>query len=65
MPIYEFKCNKCKNQFEVLTMGMNEKTNGVCPQCKPKKVSKIMSSFGFGKCSSSSESESKTGSGCA
>ncbi len=49
MPIYEYKCDKCSKKFEVVTMSMSEKVNAVCPKCKSKKASKMMSSFGRGK----------------
>jgi putative FmdB family regulatory protein len=53
MPIYEYKCNKCGKQFEVVTMSMNEKADAVCPKCKSKKTNRMMSNFGRGKYSSS------------
>ncbi|MBN1474657.1 MAG: zinc ribbon domain-containing protein [Syntrophaceae bacterium] len=52
MPIYEFKCDKCKKQFEVLTMSMSEKPNAMCPKCKSKKTHKVISKVGRGKYSS-------------
>ncbi len=52
MPIYEFQCDKCKKQFEVLTMSMREKPNAVCPKCKSKKTRKLISKVGKGKYSS-------------
>jgi putative FmdB family regulatory protein len=45
MPIYEFYCNQCKNEFEKLVFNASEKI--VCPQCKSKKVHRMMSSFAF------------------
>ena len=69
MPIYEYKCDKCKKKFEVVTVSMNEKANAVCPKCKSKKTSKMMSNFGRGKYSSlgsggSGGASSSSGSGC-
>lgn len=49
MPIYEYKCNKCTNQFEMLTIGMSEKVVAVCPKCKSRKTSRMMSAFSRGK----------------
>jgi len=37
MPIYEFECDKCKKQFEVVTLSLSEKPKAVCPKCKSKK----------------------------
>ncbi|MGV8058187.1 MAG: zinc ribbon domain-containing protein [Smithellaceae bacterium] len=67
MPIYEYRCDKCKKQFEVVTMSMSEKSDAVCPKCKSKKVSKMMSSFGYGKHSSSSSDSysNSSSSGCS
>ncbi|RPI79992.1 MAG: zinc ribbon domain-containing protein [Desulfobacteraceae bacterium] len=41
MPIYEFTCTKCKNQFEYLVFG-NDK-DIACPDCQSKKVKRLMS----------------------
>ena len=49
MPIYEYKCDKCGKEFEMMTISMSEKVNAVCPKCKSKKTSKMMSRFGQGK----------------
>lgn len=44
MPIYEYKCNKCNNEFEVIVF-RDEQPN--CPQCGAENPEKKMSSFGF------------------
>ncbi|PKN17278.1 MAG: FmdB family transcriptional regulator [Deltaproteobacteria bacterium HGW-Deltaproteobacteria-6] len=49
MPIYEYQCDKCKKQFEVVTLSLSEKPKAVCPKCKSKKTSKIISRVGKGK----------------
>ncbi|MCX5836815.1 MAG: zinc ribbon domain-containing protein [Deltaproteobacteria bacterium] len=46
MPIYEFKCRKCDNLFEILFRSSNEKIEVSCPSCKSKKVDRQMSVFG-------------------
>jgi len=61
MPIYEFKCMKCKNEFEYLVIGSNGDVS--CPDCNTKKVQRLMSACSFkgnGDFSSSSAS-----SGCS
>lgn len=35
MPLYNFKCTKCKLSYDEL-FRMNEKKNSVCPQCESK-----------------------------
>ena len=42
MPIFEFRCEKCKKTFETLVFG-NQAV--CCPKCKSKKVKKLMSAF--------------------
>ncbi|HDQ03857.1 MAG TPA: zinc ribbon domain-containing protein [Deltaproteobacteria bacterium] len=49
MPIYEFQCDKCRKQFEVLTISMSEKPKAVCPKCKSKKTRKLISKVGKGR----------------
>jgi putative FmdB family regulatory protein len=40
MPIYEYVCKKCKNQFEELVRG---KEKPACPKCKSKDLEKQFS----------------------
>ena len=45
MPLFEYKCNKCGNQFEYL-QGYNETDVRVaCPKCESGDVSKMFSAF--------------------
>ncbi|MGZ6292339.1 MAG: FmdB family zinc ribbon protein [Syntrophales bacterium] len=46
MPIYEFKCKKCSNSFEVLFLSGSDKPAVACPACKSKKAERLMSKFG-------------------
>lgn len=43
MPIFEYKCTECNNNFEELVFG--SKISVVCPECKSEKVEKQLSSF--------------------
>ena len=54
MPIFEFKCKKCKNIFEELIYSSAEEKKLVCPQCGSKKTEKLMSVFAGSKSSCSS-----------
>ena len=39
MPRYEFRCEKCKKEFELtMTIGEREKATVRCPTCKGTKV---------------------------
>ncbi|PKN08998.1 MAG: FmdB family transcriptional regulator [Deltaproteobacteria bacterium HGW-Deltaproteobacteria-8] len=41
MPIFEYVCQRCKNQFEELVFGQDEEA--VCPSCGSTKTQKLMS----------------------
>jgi putative FmdB family regulatory protein len=45
MPIYEYHCGQCENEFEKLVFNSSEKIT--CPQCKSRKVTRMMSAFAF------------------
>ncbi len=45
MPIYEFCCKNCGEEFEELVMGTNPEVR--CPKCKSNDVVKKMSAFAF------------------
>ncbi len=60
MPIFEYRCTKCGNEFELIVF---RDETPACPACGDTKPEKKMSTFGFSvgyKFKSSS-----TGSGCA
>lgn len=42
MPIFEYVCKRCKNQFEELVFSQDEVA--VCPSCGSTKTQKLMSS---------------------
>ena len=44
MPIYEYKCEDCKKDFEVLVFG-NQKVR--CPECNSDNIKKKFSVFGM------------------
>ncbi len=43
MPIYEFKCQDCKKEFEIYLKNKEEIKDVVCPQCKSKNLTRLMS----------------------
>ena len=47
MPIYEFKCLKCNEFFELLVMNNDEETELVCPKCKSEKFERVISSTSY------------------
>jgi len=46
MPIYEYKCTKCDNDFEKLVFAGDEESIA-CPDCKSLDVQKKMSASNF------------------
>ena len=61
MPIFEYHCRSCEDDFEKIVF--NAHTEVKCPRCQSKKVSKKVSSFSF-KSGSKVGSASKSG-GCS
>lgn len=63
MPIYEYFCNDCGNQFEELKNFTQRDDEVQCPRCKSKNTKRMVSVFG--KCvSSGTSSSSSSDSGC-
>jgi putative FmdB family regulatory protein len=62
MPIYEFICEKCGNEFEMLVFKNDEPA---CPACGDKEPTKKMSSFGFSVGYKFKPSSAGSGSGCS
>ena len=58
MPIFEYSCMECDNDFEILVFGDQEVS---CPACKGKKVKKLLSAFSY---KSGEEFSSSAGSSC-
>ncbi len=56
MPIYEYRCTKCKETFEVMQK-VSEGNRGLqCPKCGTEEPERLLSAF----CSSSSKSTAGT-----
>ena len=45
MPIYEYRCEKCRRVTSVLTTRVSEKVEAVCSHCGAKKMNRLMSRF--------------------
>lgn len=43
MPIYEFRCDGCGHQFELLTMRSDDLVEPKCPECQSPQISRLMS----------------------
>jgi putative FmdB family regulatory protein len=46
MPIFEYLCESCGNQFEQLCLKSDDEVNQ-CPKCGAEKVKKLMSAASF------------------
>jgi len=46
MPIYEYRCSRCEHEFEAWQKITDEPVK-VCPQCKSRKVEKLISATSF------------------
>jgi len=47
MPIYEFKCSKCEEFFELLVMGSNDEEELKCPKCGSQSFERVISTTNF------------------
>ncbi|HEX6548284.1 MAG TPA: zinc ribbon domain-containing protein [Candidatus Dormibacteraeota bacterium] len=66
MPIYEYRCEACSGQFEVLTSYAGREKAQVCPQCESTRTRVLVSSFAsFGEEGGLDFTPSAGGGGCA
>jgi len=63
MPIYEFHCEKCGKDSEILVRSTDWK-NSECPHCGSKKLSKKFSTFAAAGAGESSPSKKSGGHSC-
>lgn len=56
MPIYEYICLKCNENFSLLQSLSPAEKNTECPRCSSKEVKKVISSFSCASGSGSSSS---------
>ena len=47
MPLYEFRCLKCQELFELLVMGRNDQEEMKCPRCNSADCEKVMSTASY------------------
>ena len=45
MPIYEYRCNRCKREFSQLLLNTKEIRNVFCQFCQSKSLTRLLSSF--------------------
>ena len=64
MPIFEFECARCHDQFDELVRSAEAVKDVVCPSCGSKKVKKKLSTFAS-KVSGGGASASASAAACA
>ncbi|HCY88197.1 MAG TPA: zinc ribbon domain-containing protein [Desulfobacteraceae bacterium] len=47
MPIYEFKCTKCEEFFEVIVMKSDDDKEINCPKCKSIEFQRVVSATNY------------------
>ena len=47
MPIYEYQCNDCSNEFSVLVLNSKESARVKCEACGSDDLSRLISRFSF------------------
>jgi len=47
MPIYEFKCLKCQEFFELLVINNDDEAKLQCPKCNSKEFERVLSATNF------------------
>ncbi len=47
MPIYEFKCLKCQEFFELLVINNDDEAELQCPKCNSKEFERVLSVTNF------------------
>ena len=63
MPIYEFHCEKCERDSEILVRS-KDWTGTKCPHCGSTKIEKKFSTFAASTTGNASPSKGKGGGGC-
>ena len=48
MPLYEYRCEKCGRNFDLLVRSATQQNEPQCPHCGSSKVTKAISLFGLG-----------------
>jgi len=47
MPIYEFKCLKCNDIFELLLINKSQSLEPRCPKCHSEDIERVLSTIGY------------------
>ena len=47
MPIYEFKCTKCEEFFEVISKSSSDESEVKCPKCGSRQFERVVSTMNY------------------
>ncbi len=48
MPIYEYRCRQCQDEFEALVRNVRDEEQIECPQCGSTELERVLSLFARG-----------------
>ena len=63
MPIYEYYCERCDDQFEILVFRSSDPVG--CPTCSTENVKRVLSVFGFKSGGDKGAASNRMGSGAS
>jgi putative FmdB family regulatory protein len=49
MPIYEYRCNRCRKKVSILTLRVSEKVDERCEHCGSTSLTRLLSRFSTGR----------------
>lgn len=49
MPIYEYRCDRCRRKVSILTLRASEKVDEVCEHCGGRRLTRLLSRFAMAK----------------
>ncbi len=47
MPLYEYRCQECRNHFEAIVSSSRERDRTLCPRCNSNRVQRVISAASF------------------
>ncbi len=63
MPIYEFRCLKCEDLFEIMLLKTDDQAEMKCPKCQSEEFERVMSTASFNMAGNTKGCASKGGGG--
>jgi putative FmdB family regulatory protein len=63
MPVYEYHCETCGEDFDLFVRSATQRVEPECPRCGSTKVHKAISLFGVGGAGARSDSSASCGPG--